>query len=370
MHSHEELLASIGRALGHQEPYRENRDETSPNPRLEVLGGAVESEGPRRVAWIEERTAPPTPDGHVDVQIALKVANPIDGTVLAIEVPTYNPYFGCRLGHLGWINSHIVAIYHEKHEQLVWVIPADDEARQRLMPIESWWATNGELVFFTHPGHTPGLIETLELPSLRMLTPMTRPGTPTGAGVGLELAWDDAQLQVLRTRIVEDDEGSITRAKHVMASLQPPAVHQRQRPGEAFQERLRTALFGAKRTREQEWFLQLSCGPFWAPVIQPWLSYERGGHPRIPESMLVLPRTYRDRIKQGHDASARRLLAMLETAASHCPNDEPERGWDHALSFEEGSLAIAVRHAARMARLLAELCRTPLEDELPAYLAL
>jgi hypothetical protein len=148
--AHQRLLAAIGAALGQPGPYAvqiaEREDAihlgTGSSPPIgegrEVLGGAIE-EHTGRVAWIEQRSEAPH-GGYVPVEIDLRWA--ADGALRGVEeVPTYNPYFGCRVEFAAWVAGGFVYAYHEKHR---FVLARLDPRRfdeggggQRLLGIET-----------------------------------------------------------------------------------------------------------------------------------------------------------------------------------------------------------------------------------------
>ncbi|QSQ20551.1 hypothetical protein JY651_35720 [Pyxidicoccus parkwayensis] len=177
---HEALLAAIGRALGSDAPYGEV--EGAPGnalhlgtmkllpagTSLEVLGGAVDAHG--RVAWVEQRTDAPE-GGYVPVSIDVRFA--WDGQPRGqVEVPTYNPFFGCRVGFMRWYGDALLVIYREKHKTLALRLHPPAEALT-LATLEDSWVFDDDAVYFRSPHH--GLLEGRLLPSLEQALPLPAP---------------------------------------------------------------------------------------------------------------------------------------------------------------------------------------------------
>lgn len=190
---HLALLAAIGRALGQDTPYEErlmNPDEDltqvpvqspSPKPNIEVLEG-VESPETGWVAWVEQRTDAPQ-EGFLPVSIDLHVA--WGGQRRAVlPVPTYNPYFGCRVGFMRWYGETLFLIYREKHRTLLaWWTPSSEQLE--LMRLADTHFVDGDTVYFA--SEWQGLFEGVLLPSLQPAVPFFPPGA-----TGFRSLWQPA----------------------------------------------------------------------------------------------------------------------------------------------------------------------------------
>lgn len=181
---HEALLAAIGRALGSDRPYAEL--EGAPGDvlhlgtmkllpvgtSLEVLGGAVDAAA-GRVAWVEQRTGA-FQGGYVPVSIDVHFA--WEGQSRGqVPVPTYNAYFGCRVGLMRWYGDALVVIYREKHRTLALRLRPPAEALT-LATLEDTWAFDEDTVYFV--SQHPGLLEGRLLPSLAQALPLPAPEHP------------------------------------------------------------------------------------------------------------------------------------------------------------------------------------------------
>ena len=230
-----ELLAAIGTALGLEHPYEEIsglREEEISVPRgwvppkersLHVLGGAEDAHG--RVAWIEEvvhgseEVDQPymTDDAEtgkwvertyretwVHSNLVLRAAKAGKELRFAaesrVEVPTYNPYFGCEVGRMLWMGDAVVTLYREKHETIVWVVPLEGEPR--LVTVTSSAVVHGTDLYFQ--GREPGILLGVSLPDLRPLVPI--PTVTTVDGASLVLAGDEIVI-AREGRHEEKEEG-------------------------------------------------------------------------------------------------------------------------------------------------------------------
>lgn len=134
-----------------------------------------------RYAWVEGRSKD---HGRiVDVCFHLNVRTG-DRLIVRWEVETYNPYFGCQIEFMDWVQDHFVLIYHEKHDTFVCsftLLPqetADGETAE--VPIRGplgrheiadGWLVRGDELFYRDA--TAGLVQRRALPGLEELPPWT-----------------------------------------------------------------------------------------------------------------------------------------------------------------------------------------------------
>lgn len=189
---HESLLAAIGRALELPEPYGELLGEREGAISLgtlssapighhrEVLGGA-EDAATGRVAWVEQRSAPPVGE-HVPVEIDLRFA--WEGRLRAVVEPyTYNPYFGCRVHLARWFGERFVLLYTEKHKTLLSHFDPPYRA-QRSVEVDRRLIVDGDAVFHLDTDH--GLLRGRVLPSMAETIPLPLPRAGRGQALWLE----------------------------------------------------------------------------------------------------------------------------------------------------------------------------------------
>ncbi|HEU0015442.1 MAG TPA: hypothetical protein VFQ45_17260 [Longimicrobium sp.] len=101
-----EFAAKLRGLAGAPEPYVDDE-----GAEWQVVAHVVD-DAARRAAWVEWRWK----EGRVvDTHYRLK-ARDDRSLVVRWEVATYNPYFGCRVKHLGWVGDAVVMVYEDKHD--------------------------------------------------------------------------------------------------------------------------------------------------------------------------------------------------------------------------------------------------------------
>lgn len=364
---HEALLEAIGRALGGDAPYAEV--EGAPGnalhlgtmkllpvgTSLEVLGGAVDASG--RVAWVEQRTDAPE-DGHVPVSIDVHFA--WDGQPRGrVEVPTYNPYFGCRVGFMHWYGDALVVIYREKHQTLALRLHPPAEALT-LATLKDSWVFDEDTVYFV--SERPGLLEGRLLPSLELALPLP---VPRRASVFVQF-WRDAPGTVGLApwpSMKHDDTRDtyqlrLGRARESGRRLPLPPRESRAftpRP-ERLWARMQALL---APTGPPPFGVDVMVGavarPFWRDELPLATSYSsRRGRGASPEYLPVY--WYRHLHADGREAEAeawRRWLQRL--AALHGVDATP---WIRGHDAEETVARTALVYLKARAQVLAEACRS------------
>lgn len=335
-------LEAIGRALGLPGAYPEappaNRAEEHV-PRREVLEAAIDPAEERRVAWIEDIVEPGGSPGSVPIDYRLKIA--AGGTLLVdLPIETYNPYFGCDCGFMGWFGDRVVSIYREKHRMLVWSVPASGEDR-RLVSIDDDHVVRDGLVVFI--GSDPGQLEALDLVTLAPRTPLVLRGSAQDGR--LELAGDQLRY---------------TAKSGAVETLRLPAKEQEWFPanGDAFRLDVERALFGGSSVPPAASLVTAAvASTFWIARRIVGSDYE-SARSRHPDVRWLPAYWYQHLVRKGAPGEAEEFLAMLDTMARPLSAEEPETGWDPSWDAEEGSRILATRYLRRRARVLAEVCRS------------
>src|SRR6266498_741975 len=116
-------------------------------------------EAMKRVAWVEWKENART--RVVDVHYYLK-ARDQSGLCLRWEIETYNPYFGCMVGFLKWIDHSVVMIYREKHHSYVASLQKDSPVKREQISDE--WQVTDNVVFYR--SEVPDQVDRLTLPAL------------------------------------------------------------------------------------------------------------------------------------------------------------------------------------------------------------
>jgi hypothetical protein len=112
--------------------------------------------------------------GGVEVAFHLLIRDP-DGSVRGTELESYNPYFGCEVGHLEWCGECVVLIYREKHRTYVCRVGMSGPAA--FVAIGDDWVVEGGVV--THRSGEGAPARRLALPELDELPPL-----PDGEVIG------------------------------------------------------------------------------------------------------------------------------------------------------------------------------------------
>jgi hypothetical protein len=155
-----EAIAAVALRLG-----RPARFKDAAGYEQEIVGACVGADG-ARLAWIEARSKWLT--SVMDIEFVLHATERGRETI-TWTVDTYNPFFGCQVGWMGWMGDDVVAIYREKHKTLIAVVRAD--AAPRLFEIEDEWMVIGGAVYYASRDDE-GLAEGVLLPDLTRLSPI------------------------------------------------------------------------------------------------------------------------------------------------------------------------------------------------------
>ena len=153
-------IVTVADTLGRPIRYRDDQGYD-----VVLVAGAV---NPRlgRIARVSCRHKP-LDSGYVDVTFTLLVTA---GDILVgnRELPSYNPFFGCRVRHFDWHDDHVVCIYREKHRTYVLAVGPDNEARH--VSIADEWLLEDSIVYSR--SETLGFVDSLRLPDLSPLDPL------------------------------------------------------------------------------------------------------------------------------------------------------------------------------------------------------
>ncbi|MFY0564743.1 hypothetical protein ACN28E_12885 [Archangium lansingense] len=364
---HLALLAAIGRAVGQDTPYEERHGERAEaisfgtmqrlpaDASLEVLGGLVDPET-GRVAWIEQQSGIPQ-SGYVPVSIDLHVA--WRGQRLTrLEVPTYNPYFGCRLQFMRWYGETLSFIYLEKHRTIA-ARMEPPYAELELVALESLGAVDGDAVYFV--SERAGLLEGRMLPSLEPALPLPVPDRARrlevwgrAPGVLALAAWprrDGAAGGGV-------DRGGIdaARAAARSVSLPPPEARALVGTPERVWARLHELLAETQPPRFGGDVLVGSVAtPYWLDGSGRGTRYEDlRRYWNSPAYLAVYWHAHLLKAEQEREAQA--WLHWLERVAALEPV-EPE-AWMRGLRGEELTARTALMYLRDRAAVLARVCRT------------
>jgi hypothetical protein len=128
-----------------------------------IVGAAVDG---GRVAWVEKR-AHTTAGGWEDVDYFLYLCAG-DELLREWTVETYNPYFGCEVGHLRWWGDEVVMIYGEKHRTIACALGPSGPPRMRVLSYS--WQVLGAVALYASEAR--GLVERASLPGFERRAPL------------------------------------------------------------------------------------------------------------------------------------------------------------------------------------------------------
>lgn len=319
------LNDDLGRALGLEKPW-------APDAFTRVHDGVVRADG--GVAWVEERRVGEDDGGFVDASIVLKVAAG-GGLLLTAELPTYNPYFGCRVYGMAWTaDDRVVLAYHEKHAALVSVWTMTGEVALVRCELHELVALSGELVVYRDDD--PTLLQVLTVPGLESATPV--PVAP------LEEPFSLVEPRVLArggARVALPSVSQVGRVRDALA-FQASVVERLSRDVKVSRPLLEVLVGSA-------------CAPFWAPAPEKGAGYAAASRRSFESSLRWFPAWRHAWLEQnGRTAEAGALLVAFDALE---PRSALE-GWSPGWSFADGVVELGAQHVRATAQRLREACLT------------
>lgn len=340
------LRAAIGRALGQPLPAHEG---------FEVLGGAVAVET-GRVGWIEQQTDPPQ-DGYVPVRIELRVAQ--GGQPLgAMEVPTYNPFFGCDVRHMRWYGEALILIYREKHRMIL-ARMEPPYTGLTMARIHDRFIVDGDAVYFVSD-HAE-LLEGLLLPSLAPALPLPPAGPLGGRSLWQPSAGRLALVETARVHMKESRADYLARREALRSAatwfpLPPPEARALVEAPERLWARLHELL---APTQPPPFGVEVLLGsvatPFWRPEQRLGTRYaDMGRSWDRPEYLAVY--WHQHLVAEGRAVEAREWRHWLQRLSLLAPVDPLP--WTGSARGEELVARAALVYLRARARVLEKTCRT------------
>ncbi len=151
--AYDDVIAMLNACVAADEPYVDDEGYV-----WQILNHTIDDEH-RRVAWVEWREKE---RGSITCDNYYLKARDGIGSLLLWEIETYNPYFGCRVHFLQWIEDAVILIYADKHDTYAVRLQQGSEARR--VEIAHAWTIQGNVL---HSHATPGQQSaSLQLPSL------------------------------------------------------------------------------------------------------------------------------------------------------------------------------------------------------------
>lgn len=132
----------------------------------EIIAAAVEG-GNGKIAYVRCRAKEVWPQ-HVDIHFHVHLRR-ADGAERSWPIKSYNPYFGCDVGLMEWMDDTVILIYREKHDTYICKL-APKEAPV-FKEIADDWVINHRVIGYW--SWADSAVSRLSLPDLTPLAPIT-----------------------------------------------------------------------------------------------------------------------------------------------------------------------------------------------------
>ncbi|MCA9198871.1 MAG: hypothetical protein KDJ36_17220 [Hyphomicrobiaceae bacterium] len=130
----------------------------------ELIAAAVQSPS-NRVVYVESRAKKRRWTSMVDITIKIHYVD-ANGKSASVDIESYNPFFGCDVGMMEWINDDVaLLIYSEKHWTFVYRI--GDTWPPKFAKIDERWSIKDDVLSFM--AYNADVVHRLQIPSLESL---------------------------------------------------------------------------------------------------------------------------------------------------------------------------------------------------------
>ena len=133
----------------------------------ELIGAAVHP-STDRVAYVESRSKKRWWSSMADISIKIHLRNS-DDSERAVDIKSYNPFFGCDIGFFQWVDDTALLIYAEKHNTYICAIGA--RWPPQFVEIEDRWIINDGTLGYI--GYKQESVKRLSIPDLTPLDSLT-----------------------------------------------------------------------------------------------------------------------------------------------------------------------------------------------------
>lgn len=130
----------------------------------ELIAATVHSPT-NRVVYVESRAKKRWWSSMVDITIKIHYVD-ANGKSASVDIQSYNPFFGCDVGMMEWINDDVaLLIYSEKHWTFVYRI--GDIWPPQFAKIDERWSIKDDVLSFV--AYKAEIVQRLQIPSLKPL---------------------------------------------------------------------------------------------------------------------------------------------------------------------------------------------------------
>jgi hypothetical protein len=128
----------------------------------ELIAATINPDG-KRVVYVESRAK--ESGQFVDVSIKIHYLDR-DGRTASIDIESYNPFFGCDVGLLDWLNDdYALLIYTEKHWTFAYRI--GDQWPPQFVKIDRWWQIADNVL--SYMAYKVDVVKRLRIPGLEAM---------------------------------------------------------------------------------------------------------------------------------------------------------------------------------------------------------
>ncbi len=288
-----EVAAALGRPLHAEDPEG-----------WEVaLSAGAQAEG--AIAWVERRSR----ERGASEEVAYTLHASRGEATRTWRLECYNPYFGCTVELIRWVDDAVALVYREKHTTLLARVPL--AGPPRLLDVGGSWRAWGDVLFAR--AAVPGLARSAGIVDATWRTPL-----PLSALAAAEARGEPAPP---------------------LARLAPPPADPAR-----FWAALRERVLPGAPALEADLLLGSQCYPFCRPGRPATTSYDAS--PPEPLSPHELPRGWEAALDSRQQP---RFRALLERAAAAARGPLPQDLTGEALALEAAALQLAERATALLA---------------------
>jgi len=137
-----EVVAMLNELVAADEPYADED-----GYQWQIIAHEIDAEH-QRVAWVEWREKD---SGRITHDNYYLKARDDAGSLLMWEIETYNPYFGCSVRFLHWVEDAVVIIYEDKHDTYAASLKTGADIRRIEIPHE-WNVDRKVLAYHSKTG--------------------------------------------------------------------------------------------------------------------------------------------------------------------------------------------------------------------------
>ena len=130
----------------------------------EIIAAAIH-EPSGQIVYVETRAK--EKGSYVDISIKIHLRQP-DGSERSVDIESYNPFFGCDVRFIQWVDDVALIVYREKHRTYACAFGSEQDPKF-VEAADSWMIKDRLLTF---RGYEKKVVQGVRIPSLEPLDPM------------------------------------------------------------------------------------------------------------------------------------------------------------------------------------------------------